>query len=115
MLGDDDFRYRVKRGRGPQMWVSCEELFDVTEVRPYWQKYSKHRMVSENPIPLSRAMIQSPTKILDLKRIKNDHYFLVEFAGLDAPVLIPCQTLKNISPELVIDYFELKMTKQTKD
>jgi hypothetical protein len=102
---DGELRYRVKKGK-TNSWVSAELLPDTAPLRAYWQQYAHDRFADQPLPPLTQMVYKVPTRILDVRRTEAKSYFLAEFDGIDAPVLIPCQTLRNLCPQMVIDFFE---------
>jgi hypothetical protein len=75
-------------------------------VPTYWRQFASERAANKQLPVLTQVVINEPTCIVEVRRIDAQNYFLAEFDGIDAPVLIPCQTLSNHCPQMVIDFFE---------
>jgi hypothetical protein len=110
-------RHRCTGGRlsfeierdGNTSWVFADDIPECADARRYWRSVIQSRSSGSPKHITTRCIIQTPSRILDVKQFNSESFVLCEFDGIDVPVLVPMTTAKNAFAQLVITFIEGKL------
>ena len=102
--------YEVETRTGRSI-VAAEQMTDYEAISEYWKAYAAKHAPKKNKTPLFGTKIKTPKRIVDIKTVGEKRYVLCEFDGLDTPVLVKTELVRNAWPKMFIDFCEQRIAK----